>query len=55
MAITRVIITEEMFKELIRGKVANDGRDVEIILQDIGWMRMVRLIEEAQIENLPRT
>ena len=50
----RVRLDEKAFRALVAGKVITDRRaDVEIILSDIGWPRMLRAIEDAMNAQNP--
>ena len=45
------MLTDEDFKQLVRGdiitKEVRNGDTVKFALQDIGWLRMLDLINEA--------
>ena len=51
MAEHRIMLTDEDFKQLVRGdiitKEVRNGDTVKFALQDIGWLRMLDLINEA--------
>lgn len=46
----RIILDEEAFDELTSGKVV-DREGVKIILQDIGYVRMIEILE-AKLQEL---
>jgi len=47
---TRIVIDEQKFRELVSGKIVQDG-NVKIILQDIGWINMMDIIDDVMQES----
>ena len=47
----RIVLTEADFKDLIRGKIVNKP-GADLILQDIGYIKLVKLVRRASIEYL---
>ena len=42
----RVILDEKAFDELVSGKIV-EREGIKIILQDIGYLRMIEILEEG--------
>ena len=58
MIYPRIVITEDDFRDLVAGKQIDqstgDNIVVQAILQDIGWDRMEKAIEDAKRERMPQ-
>jgi len=52
----RISLDEKMFRDLVAGLVVNApnlaGIEVQIALQDIGWGRMLKALDDAMKRNL---
>lgn len=52
----RIVLDEREFRDLVRGKVAktrsSQGEDVELILADIGFARMLDIVRAAVAEGM---
>lgn len=51
---TRFVVDETAFRQLVRGEVIG-GDDVQILLSDIGWVKMFRAVLDAMSPPMPET
>ncbi len=54
LEITRILLTDKDFANLVKGKIVEFHPDAEIALQDIGWYQMIDIIEKAIKEQSER-